>query len=96
MKGMYFVEMHENKAVASGRVGPQINTDYVFVQYDHPRKYARVVSMPIFSNFALFKTPEEMAAFLAPVQAANSVPAGTPLDKKDAEGLEPDDPARVE
>jgi len=77
MKGMYFVEILENKPVAQGRVGPQINQDYVFVHYDRPHKYARTVSMAVFSNFALFQTIEDMNAFLAP-----SVPAGTPPESQ--------------
>ena len=89
MKGFYFVEMLENKPVATGRVGPQINADYVFVQYDQPRKFARTVSMAIFSNFALFKTLEDMAAFLAPPASPKvDVPAGTPQNLVDDLPLE--------
>jgi hypothetical protein len=73
---MYFVEIQDNQPVASGRVGPQINQDYVFVQYDSPRKFARTVNMAQFNSFALFKTPEELQAFVSPPKPV--VPAGTP------------------
>lgn len=81
MKGMYFVEMQENRPIASGRVGPQINSDYVFVHYDQPRKYARTVNMAVFTNFALFQNVEDMQAFAAPPV----VPTGTPDKKVDSE-----------
>src|SRR6185369_2021268 len=81
VKGMYFVEMQQGSEraipVAQGRVGPQINQDYVFVQYDLPRKFSRTVNMAVITNFALFKTVEEMQAFLSPPKVAD-VPAGTP------------------
>lgn len=81
MKGMYFVEIQENQPVASGRVGPQINSDYVFVQYDSPRKFARTVNMAQFNAFALFKTAEELQAFVNPPKPV-VVPAGTPIEEK--------------
>lgn len=85
MKGMYFIEMGVRdgveKPVAQGRVGAQLNADHVFIHYDAPRSFGRVVPISALTAFALFANQEEMKAFVAP-----SVPAGTPVVEKAVDG----------
>lgn len=84
MKGMYFVEMAvvegRERPVAQGRVGAQLNSDHVFVHYDAPRRFGRVLAVAQLTAFALFQTQEDLNEFVNPPPPA-SVPAGTPVEK---------------
>lgn len=101
MKGFYFFEMQDEKPIAQGRVGAQLNQDHIFVQYDGPRSFGRVITISQLTRFALFKTTEEMTAFLNPPLpyaappaplAEPGVPVGTsnekPVDTDKAPGAE--------
>jgi len=89
VKNMHFIEMQGNQPVSQGVLGRQIGNEHFVARFFSPRKFTRVVSLKMLESYALFESPEEAAAFLAPspVAPASDVPAGT-QDQKELDSKE--------